>query len=682
MIGFVLIYQVAYTNRVYPGVKALGNDLGGYSRDEAALILQRSLDESARRRLAVRYEELSWSLTAQELGLKTDLAPVLDSVFAVGREGNLITRFWTQFGLWRQGRSFEHPSAAFDQDVQTAVLQRLAREVDRPMVEARLTVKPDFSIDYQPAQSSRKLDLESSRQRFQEALASPSLAEVELAVHETKPRGAPENLALARDQAARILSGPVVLKHQERTWTLDQAQLASIMRFSQDPGAKEAAFLDRPALEAWSKSLAEAVEQEPQDARFAWAGGALETIRPSRDGVKLDLTGTVNAIIAAAASEQREIPLVAQITKPAVSVEDRQNLGIKELIESSRTGFAGASPAKRDNITLAASRLNGTVVPPGATFSFNKEIGSTSLDAGFKLGWGITSSSSGVKTVPSVAGGICQVSTTLFHSVFWAGFPIEQRNWHLYWIPSYTSKGIVGLDSTVDEESGLDFQFINPHETHLLIQSWVDGSSINFALYGTRPPWTVKVGPSDLTDLVPAERGRIYTEEESTMPEGQRLQVESANDGFVVTTTRTVIEEGKEDRILKLVSRYKPSRNVILVGTGGRPPSGRTQSQPSGLSDDSSQNRPAPAQSVPSTNAAPTAAPVVPTAAPKSEPAPKSAPAAPKTAPAAPVKEPAAPKREPAPTAAPKPKPGTVATPSRPPVQPATAPQTKPASQR
>ena len=637
LVGFVVIYQIAYANRVYPGVKALGYDLGGYSRDEAGAILQRSLDEISKRQVTVRYAEMSWVLTAQELGLKTDLAPILDSVFAVGREGNLLGRFSTQFGLWRQGRSFEQPSAAFDQAVQTALLQRLSREVDRPIAEARLTIKPDFSLDVQAPQSGRKLDVEASRERLQQALSLHSTSEIELKVVESLPKSSPENLALARDQAARILAGPITITHANRSWVLDQAQLASIMRFNYEPGAREAAYLDRPALEAWSKSLADVVGQEPEDARLAWAGGKLEVLRPSKDGIELDTAGMVDAILAASVSDQREIPLVAKVTRPAVPMDERHNLGIEELIENSRTSIAGASPAKRDNVTLAANRLNGVVVPPGATFSFNKELGSTSLDAGFKLGWGITTTGSGVKTVPSVAGGICQVSTTLFHSVFWAGYPIEERNWHLYWIPSYTSKGVVGLDSTVDEEAGLDFQFINPLDTHLLIQSWVDGSSVNFALYGTRPPWTVKVETSELTDVVSAERDKTYTEEEQSMPEGQRLQVESANDGFVVTNTRRVIQAGNEDRVLRLVSRYQSSRNVVLVGTGGKPPSGRTlvQENPTRNSreEEPAQEttaKPSPTAAPTRTRASATAVPtpnrpaVQPTAAPQTRPQPTS----------------------------------------------------------
>ena len=32
--------------------------------------------------------------------------------------------------------------------------------------------------------------------------------------------------------------------------------------------------------------------------------------------------------------------------------------------------------------------------------------------------------------------------------VFWSGYQLEERYWHLYWIPAYTSRGVVGLDVT------------------------------------------------------------------------------------------------------------------------------------------------------------------------------------------------------------------------------------------
>src|SRR5438105_3133326 len=90
----------------------------------------------------------------------------------------------------------------------------------------------------------------------------------------------------------------------------------------------------------------------------------------------------------------------------------------------------------------------------------------------------------GARTVPSVAGGICQVATTLFQRVFWSGFPLIERRWHLYWIPAYTSRGVVGLDATVDEDAGLDFRWSNPTDGYVLIQAATDETNVYFGLYG------------------------------------------------------------------------------------------------------------------------------------------------------------------------------------------------------
>src|SRR5205823_1244433 len=135
--------------------------------------------------------------------------PVLESVFSIGRDGNIFGRFSTQFGLWRHGRTFEQPSSAFDPAIQTAVLQRLAREIDRPVAEAKLTVKPDYRVDLQPAQNGRKLDPDASRERLQEALSVPNVSRVDLVVQETAPKNGDNDLALAREQATRILSAPI-----------------------------------------------------------------------------------------------------------------------------------------------------------------------------------------------------------------------------------------------------------------------------------------------------------------------------------------------------------------------------------------------------------------------------------------------------------------------------------------
>jgi len=302
--------------------------------------------------------------------------------------------------------------------------------------------------------------------------------------------------------------------------------------------------------------------------------GSLRTIRESQEGREVDFAATLALVRKALESEERTVDVPASITRPAVTAEQRDQLGIREQIARGETRFAGSSPPKIHNIKLAASRINGVVVPPGAMFSFNQELGPTTLDSGYQVGWGIASTGDGSHaTVPSVAGGICQVATTLFQPVFWGGYQLEERHHHLYWIPAYglAPLGRVGLDATVDDDAGLDFRFLNSSSDYLLIQATTDDTTLSISLYGNKPSWDVKVEGPRITNVKSA-RTELVRYPEPTLPWGQQIQVEGAGDGFDVQIVRTVTETGHPPRTLTLKTHYEPSQNTIAVGVKDAPP--------------------------------------------------------------------------------------------------------------
>ena len=348
--------------------------------------------------------------------------------------------------------------------------------------------------------------------------------------------------------------------------TLQPAELATLVAV--DNGRPTG--LDTAALRALAARLADEWDQPVQNARFAWNGGNLTPIRDSQEGRSLDQAGAAAAIGQALLAGQPAVSLPGTVVQPLVSSANPQALGIMENLDRGSTSFAGSTPEKAHNIRLAAERLNGVVVPPGGTFSFNQEVGPTTLEAGYEWGFGIEAGATGARTVPSVAGGICQVATTLFQRVFWSGFPLVERHWHLYWIPAYTSRGIVGLDATVDGDSGLDFRWSNPTDSYVLIQTATDESNVYFGLYGKRRGWTVKVGEPVLTNRVPPNPDPV-AEVEPSLPWGRIQPVETARDGFDVAITRTVTREDGQPRTLTVKSSYEPSRTVTLVGTRGKP---------------------------------------------------------------------------------------------------------------
>jgi vancomycin resistance protein YoaR len=348
--------------------------------------------------------------------------------------------------------------------------------------------------------------------------------------------------------------------------TLHQADLASLVRL--DNGRPTS--LDTGALQALAARLAGEWDQPVRNARFAWNGGNLSAIVDSQEGRTLDQAGAAAAIAQALLRGESSVSLPGSLVQPQVSSDNPQALGITDNLDRGSTSFAGSVPEKAHNIRLAAERLNGVVVPPGGTFSFNAEVGPTTLESGYEWGFGIEAGAAGARTVPSVAGGICQVATTLFQRVFWSGLPLVERHWHLYWIPAYASHGLVGLDATVDSDSGLDFQWSNPTDGYILVQTATDESNVYFGLYGKRRDWTVKVDEPVITNRVPPDTDPV-AEVEPSLPWGRIQPVEVAREGFDVAITRTVTREDGQARALTVKSSYEPSRTVTLVGTKGKP---------------------------------------------------------------------------------------------------------------
>ena len=523
-----------------------------------------------------------------------------------------------------------------------AALAAIAPDVARPARDARLHIDDAGTFQFTPAVDGVALDLDATADRVRRALADGK-AEVELATRPVRPSLSDDQFAAARDLLAKILGrDPPVLTvvGGERSWTLDRAETAQLLAldFPKAAGSPVKLVLDEWQVRAFAQRLAKALDKEPVNARFALDGGKPKLLRDATPGRKLDQEATLAAFDRAiqSAGTTVELPLVA--VPPAVSADAAAALAGAQLIESGSTPLGGAIPEKRWNVKLAAERLNGTVVPPGGTFSFNAEVGPTTLEAGFKWGFGITSGDDGVKTVPSVAGGICQVATTLFQPVFWAGYPLEERYWHLYWIPSYTSRGVVGLDVTVDADAKLDFKWINPTKTPVLIQASADDEKIVFKLYGTKPGWTVSVDPPRITNRVPADPTPL-SEEDPTMPWGRSIVVEAARDGFDVEVVRRVTSPGQpEPRVLTLKSSYQPSHTVTLYGTAGRPP-GAPLPVTAPAAATPAPNRPAGAPGAPAADATPrpptpTPSSAAPAAPPTVTPAPPSPPATATPAPA------------------------------------------------
>lgn len=574
------IYRSIFTDRIYLGVSVKGVDLGGYTVEEANAIVQGSFDNYQRQPLVLRVGDRSWQATPQQLGMSVNVESTVTQAYLLGRAGTTRDQLVEPFLLAQNGAEVTEPVVWMDQGRIRSLLERIAREIEEPPREARLSLKPDQKIAVVADKPGKRLDIEASAERVEAALQSASAGPVDLVVLDVQPVVSAQLLEEARRQATAMLSGPLILKIGDKSWTWQREKIAAILGISEvlDPDGRRTAqvSIDDKALTAELELLRGEVQIEPENARFDYAGGRMIPIYPGKPGLMLDVGMSVKMTKEALLREDnREVVLPTRTVRPAIAAEDGPMLGIRDLIQEASTVYGGTMPERMHNVELAAARLHGVVVPPGQTFSFNETVGEVSYRNGYKKGYGITQSEGEVITIPSEGGGICQVATTLFQSVFWAGLPVVERNWHLYWIPRYgvAPNGITGLDATVDQVFDknynllyeVDFKFQNNTGNYLLIQTEADEENVYFRLYGTDPNWSVIVEEPLIKDEVKANPTPVREPDESLEP-GEEIVLEAAHDGFRVVLKRIVTRNDEIINEQTFVSTYKPSRNYSIFG--------------------------------------------------------------------------------------------------------------------
>ncbi len=155
-----------------------------------------------------------------------------------------------------------------------------------------------------------------------------------------------------------------------------------------------------------------------------------------------------------------------------------KNLKLPYVLGSRTTNYFHATPSQAKNIELVAQRLNGVVVEPHQVFSYYKVVGPYTAENGY--GWG--RAFVGDRIVPSVGGGVCQGSSTLYSTLLHTGLPIIERHQHGLTVPYLPP----GEDATVSSDY-LNFRFLNNRDTPILITAQGGNRHLTVTVWGATP---------------------------------------------------------------------------------------------------------------------------------------------------------------------------------------------------
>ena len=244
------------------------------------------------------------------------------------------------------------------------------------------------------------------------------------------------------------------------------------------------------------------------------------------------------------------------------------SLGITELIYEGHSYFYGSSADRIQNIRAASASFHGVFVAPGEVFSMAKYLTDISLENGYAEAIIIV----GDQSVRGVGGGVCQVSTTLFRTAFFAGFPIVERYPHAYRVGYYeqSSNGwvdtnLAGLDATVYVPM-VDFKFRNDTPYWILMETYMTDYSLTWKFYSTSDGRSVDWSTTGVTNVTtPPEP--VYRED-PTLTTGTIKQVDWAVNGATVSVRRTVYKDGSVYFSDSINTTYVPWPDGYNYGPG------------------------------------------------------------------------------------------------------------------
>jgi vancomycin resistance protein YoaR len=369
--------------------------------------------------------------------------------------------------------------------------------------------------------------------RFADVTLSKSFAELALVVDEE---------SLLRE-GARLAKGGVVPS-------------AISADYFQRPGRRVPVMLRR---DLGAEALATIKSEHDRSATDARLDLEHRAVLPDRPGLGVDIYASMGAIEQAARAGEHEVTLVAREIPADVTQDKLGNIDIAQVMGFFETRYPVGEKDRNYNLKLAAEKLNGHVLMPGEEFSFNKVVGDRTEKEGFRVAHVIQAG----EMIDGLAGGTCQISSTLHGASFFAGLEIQATRPH-----SRPSAYItMGMDATVVYPT-VDLKMKNPYEFPVAIRYRVAEGVVRVEILGKGRPYDKIAFEREVKEEKPFE---TITREDDSMPIGSSLVEQPGFPGYKLERRRVFYKEGKRVRTERRQIEYPPTTEYLRIGTNPDP---------------------------------------------------------------------------------------------------------------
>jgi vancomycin resistance protein YoaR len=582
--GSILFLEKYFSGQIYQNVYVNNINLSGLAPNEAEVVIRERVEYFDKNgfKISLNEREIFWynlvSSFDPDLASQVVIFNVENTVkkaYAVSRGGDFFDYFIKlKLFFVREQVDLEF---FIDEDLLVRVLKENFSDLENPAQDARIVFNEDLLIDssnrilfyIEPENSGFRIDYDKFLNEFQNNVKFLNNKNINLTLVDDRPVLKAEDVKGLDFEAHNLLDlAPFNLSYEEgkRVFEVDFLKMASWMYL-------EPYFLNEKVVSAkvslsqdevyrfFDEKVNPEINREPVLPNFEFSGDRVVSFQPGKDGWKLNYEESFSNILESFEKRNLEnVNLIVEVD-PVEEIGDFNDLGIKEIIGTGYSSYAGSPVNRIHNIKTGANKLHGLIIKPGEEFSTVRAIGQVNAETGYLPELVIK----GNKTIPEYGGGLCQVSTTIFRAALNTGLPITDRRNHSYRVSYYEP---AGTDATIYTPNP-DLKFINDTENNILIQVRFGGASdIYFDFWGTSDGREVSVAEPVIYNIV--RPGPTQIIETTDLAPGEKKCTERAHSGADAYFDYSVIYKPNtenEDRIEKrFYSKYVPWREVCLVG--------------------------------------------------------------------------------------------------------------------
>jgi len=555
---FLLILNYYFRNRIYPQISVLSLNLGGKTKKEAIIFLSENISPPGK--IQISSNKKNFDLSLPDISFKYEYDKTVETAFNYYRKNNFRFNFLKPFIFLFKKHNLEI-EYSYDKQKLDEFIEVVSNDILSEPIYPSVNLI-DGKIIVNKGTPGETLDKEIFLDEFEKKIKNINYSKMYLPLKKIDPTLSQKDSEIFEKRAKKFLNKTLILKNDFFNLTLDDKSILGFLDYYEQYSLDK--IKDFVIVE-----ISPQLERPPQNAVFRFENGKVTEFTPARDGIKIEINNFLDKIIDSLSELENtennsiiiEIPIIK--APPEITLNEVNNLGIRELLGRGSSKFKGSIESRVHNISLASSKFNGVLVPPGETLSFNKTLGDVSSFTGYKKAYIIKDG----KTILGDGGGVCQVSTTLFRAVLSAGLPIIERSPHSYRVYYYEQDSSPGMDATVFDPT-TDFKFKNDTPGYILIQTFVDAKnySLTIEIYGTPDGRKTTITKPEILSSSPPPDD-LYIDDPS-LPAGVIKQIEHKAYGAKVRFIYKVERDGEIIINQEFISTYRPWQAVFLKGVG------------------------------------------------------------------------------------------------------------------